>query len=147
MFLFMGAGKSLPLPNLSPSFINKRRDRTPPVGYKVSSLLFDPASGSPVAASNSLTAATDIFSNANLSNCPDACFRPVGLALDSKGRIFVSSDTTGEIYVLVKTSESPTASGTSTGASPTATKKSAGSKVRGGGGGLLIIALVAFVMW
>jgi hypothetical protein len=146
----MGAGKSLPFPLLSPTFINKRRDRTPPVGYKVSSLPFDPSSGTPVAASNSLTAATDIFSNANLSNCPDACFRPVGLALDSKGRIFVSSDATGEIYVLVKTSTSTsitTGTGTSTGASPTATKKSAGSKVRGGGGGLLIIALVAFVMW
>jgi hypothetical protein len=121
----------------------------------VSSLVFDPSSGTPVAASNSLTAATDIFSNANLSNCPDACFRPVGLALDSKGRIFVSSDATGEIYVLVKTSNSTAGTGTgtgtgtatATGASPTATKKSAGSKVRGGARGLLVMALVAFVMW
>jgi hypothetical protein len=49
--------------------------------------------------------------------------------------------------VLVKTSESTTATGTSTGASPTATKKSAGSKMRGGAGGLLVVTLVAFVMW
>ena len=51
--------------------------------------------------------------------------------------------------MLVKTSNSATATGTgtATGASPTATKKSAGSKMRGGAGGLLVVTLVAFVMW
>ncbi|KKY35861.1 putative glucose sorbosone dehydrogenase [Diaporthe ampelina] len=29
-----------------------------------------------------------------------SCFRPVGVAIDAKGRVFMSSDTTGEIYVL-----------------------------------------------
>lgn len=28
--------------------------------------------------------------------------RPVGLAIDAKGRLFFSSDATGEIYALVK---------------------------------------------
>jgi hypothetical protein len=59
----------------------------------------------------------------------------------------VSSDATGEIYVLVKTSNSATGTGTATGASPTATKKSAGSKMQGSTGGLLVLALAAFVMW
>ena len=51
--------------------------------------------------------------------------------------------------MLVKTSNSATATGTgtATGASPTATKKSAGSKIRGGAEGLLVMALVAFVIW
>lgn len=35
-----------------------------------------------------------------MSKCPDDCFRPVGLAWDSKGRLWFSSDSTGEIYVL-----------------------------------------------
>lgn len=50
--------------------------------------------------SNSRTAAIDIMSNQDYSQCPDNCFRPVGLAFDSRGRLFVSSDNTGEIYVI-----------------------------------------------
>jgi hypothetical protein len=68
------------------------------------------------------------MTNADNSKCPDLCFRPVGLALDSKGRVFMSSDSTGEIYVLAKTGASPTT--TVTGASPTATKKSAAVKLK-----------------
>ena len=51
--------------------------------------------------------------NPDNSKCPEDCFRPVGLALDSKERLFMSSDSTGEIYVLVKsgvTSTPPTVS-------------------------------------
>ena len=40
------------------------------------------------------------MTNPDLSKCPDACFRPVGLAWDSEGRLWVTSDSTGEIYVL-----------------------------------------------
>jgi hypothetical protein len=32
--------------------------------------------------------------------CPNKCFRPVGIAIDEKGRIFVSSDQTGEIFLI-----------------------------------------------
>ena len=28
------------------------------------------------------------------------CFRPVGVAFDAKGRLYMSSDSTGEIYVI-----------------------------------------------
>lgn len=43
--------------------------------------------------------------NADNSNCPGKCFRPVGLALDSgaqggKNRLFMTSDATGEIFVV-----------------------------------------------
>ena len=33
----------------------------------------------------------------DLNVCPDACVRPVGLAFDGEGRLFVSSDSTGEV--------------------------------------------------
>ena len=59
--------------------------------------------GSPRAAANSTTAAVDIVSNSNLSACPSNCFRPVGLAWDAQGRLYMSSDSTGEIYVITKT--------------------------------------------
>jgi len=70
-----------------------------PIGYKLSFLQFNGA-GSPTAFANSQTAAVDVVSNANLSACPDACFRPVGLAWDTKGRLYMSSDTTGEVFVV-----------------------------------------------
>lgn len=91
------------------------RDRDEPVGYKVSTVAF--GGGAPVDQPNSTTSLTDIFTNANNSVCPSQCFRPVGLALDQQGRLFVSSDATGELYVLVHTGNSSTSnsSGNSTG--------------------------------
>ncbi|KAJ8109148.1 hypothetical protein OPT61_g7671 [Boeremia exigua] len=76
-------------------------NRENPIGYKVSFIQFD-GNGSPVAAPNSTTAAIDIVSNGDLSQCSANCFRPAGLAWDSQGRLFFSSDATGEIYVLTK---------------------------------------------
>lgn len=75
-------------------------DRTDPSGYKVSVISF--ANGEPVAPANSNTSYTDVFANADNAACPDNCFRPVGLAFDSQGRMFVSSDASGEIYVVTK---------------------------------------------
>jgi hypothetical protein len=113
------------------------------VGYKLSTIAF--ASGSPVAASDSTTAAVDIMANADNSKCPDECFRPVGLALDSKNRVFMSSDSTGEIYVLVKTG--PSATTTSGGANPTSTKKSTGVRFNTLAGlwGLVAVVAIAFL--
>ncbi len=76
------------------------RNREQLVGYKLSMVPF--SEGSPVAASDNKTAAMDIMTNADISKCPDDCFRPVGLALDSQGRLFMSSDSTGEIYMIQK---------------------------------------------
>lgn len=116
------------------------RDRTSPVGYKLSTIAF--AAGSPVAASDSVTAEVDIMTNPDNSKCPDQCFRPVGLALDSKGRVFMSSDSTGEIYVLAKTGASATTGG---GASPTPTKKSAGVRLQTLASAWCLVAFTAFV--
>ncbi|KAI0133576.1 hypothetical protein BJ170DRAFT_166634 [Xylariales sp. AK1849] len=89
-------------------------DRDDPAGYKLSSVAF--ANGQPVEPTTSTESLRDILSNADNSACPDSCFRPVGLALDSQGRLFMSSDSTGEIYVLVQAEMTavgdPTASGT-----------------------------------
>lgn len=54
------------------------------------------------------------MSNPDISKCPSACFRPVGLAWDRAGRLWMTSDTTGEIYVLQKQSATPTSSASGT---------------------------------
>lgn len=76
-------------------------NREEPIGYKLSFVQFNGA-GAPTALANSPTAAVDIVSNAILSDCPGACFRPVGLAWDTQGRLYFSSDSTGEIYVVTR---------------------------------------------
>ncbi|PVH82207.1 soluble quino protein glucose dehydrogenase [Cadophora sp. DSE1049] len=110
------------LPNGTEAFISFHGswDRSAPVGYKVSSIDF--ISGSPVAAGDSRTATTDIMSNPDLSACPGNCFRPVSLAMDTKGRMFMSSDATNEIWVLAKAS-----AGTSTGGGGVSTGTGAGT--------------------
>ena len=49
-----------------------------------------------------MTAASAIVGNSDVDDCPGNCFRPVGLAWDKAGRLYFSSDSTGEIYVVVK---------------------------------------------
>ncbi|KAF2157610.1 soluble quino protein glucose dehydrogenase [Myriangium duriaei CBS 260.36] len=103
-----------------------------PVGYKLSLINFTEA-GEPVEPLTSTTAATDIFSNQNVSACPGSCFRPATIAIDGQGRIFMSSDATGEIYLIERdasssgnsseSGSSPT--GTSGGASPSSTASEA----------------------
>lgn len=75
-------------------------NRQPPAGYKLSGIAF--ANGEPVARSDSTTSLTDILTNTNVAQCPSRCFRPVDVVTDSKNRLFVSSDSTGEIFVLQK---------------------------------------------
>jgi hypothetical protein len=126
-------------------FLIRPRDRTGPVGYKVSLITF--ANGEPVAPANSMTANADIFANSNNSVCPNNCFRPVGIAIDGQGRMFVSSDATGEIYVVVKdhgtTASNPTSSpsGTSTSTGIHPTVSSAATKL-----GVGLAAYLAFFM-
>jgi glucose/arabinose dehydrogenase len=132
-------------PSLPTIFIiTHHRNRDSPTGYKLSFIQFD-GSGSPTAPANSTTAAVDIVSNPDLSKCPSNCFRPVGLAWDSRGRLYMSSDASGEIYVVTKmdgsgvddvkaigggsSSGGNEGSGTGTAAAPTASA-SAGTGVR-----------------
>lgn len=75
-------------------------NRDTPIGYKLSVIPF--SSGQPTDPSNSTTAAIDIITNPDLSRCPRNCLRPVGLAFDSKGRLFMTSDSTGEIFVITR---------------------------------------------
>ncbi|KAK4166358.1 soluble quino protein glucose/sorbosone dehydrogenase [Cladorrhinum sp. PSN259] len=76
-------------------------NRDDPQGYKVSYVDWNRESGEPVAASTNNSATVDILRNADNSNCRDkGCFRPAGLLFDSKGRLFVTSDHQGEIWVL-----------------------------------------------
>lgn len=53
--------------------------------------------------STSKDAAIDIVQDADVSSCYNSeCFRPVGLAWDSKGRLYFSSDETGEIWAILR---------------------------------------------
>ncbi|KAF2717708.1 soluble quino protein glucose dehydrogenase [Polychaeton citri CBS 116435] len=75
-------------------------DRDEPAGYKLSVVPFDADTGEPTAPADSRDGYADVVANVDNSNCPDECFRPVGLAWDSTGRLWMSSDSTGEIYVI-----------------------------------------------
>ncbi|KLU85301.1 hypothetical protein MAPG_04329 [Magnaporthiopsis poae ATCC 64411] len=74
-------------------------NRRPADGYRVMRVDFG-SDGQPVASPQSTTASIPVMENTNLGACPGACFRPVGLDFDQKGRLFVSSDSSGEIYVI-----------------------------------------------
>ncbi|KAK0784901.1 hypothetical protein LTR75_013690 [Friedmanniomyces endolithicus] len=102
-------------------------DRTDPVGYKLSVVEF--AAGDAVQPSDSLTAAVDIVTNANQSACPSGCFRPVGLAWDKQGRLFMSSDATGEVYAILRDDGNQTsaAGSNATGTIPSSTASGSGS--------------------
>lgn len=56
--------------------------------------------GQPVADRTSKTAQILVMENSNNGGCPNNCFRPVGLAFDDKGRLYMSSDSSGEVYVI-----------------------------------------------
>jgi hypothetical protein len=88
-----------------------------PDGYLVFALEF--ANGEPTHPANSTDAIIPILANVNNSGCPDNCFRPVALAFDKKGRLFVSADESGDIYVITRSDggsvdDMETASGSST---------------------------------
>lgn len=74
-------------------------NRSPPEGYRIGRVEFG-AVGQPVKSlSRSKDAAEIIMASKDLSMCPNACFRPVGLTTDSKGRVLMSSDQSNELYI------------------------------------------------
>ena len=94
-------------------------DRTDPVGYKMSVVNFN-ENGDPVDPLTSKTAATDIFANQDNSRCPEDCLRPVGMAIDSQGRIFMSSDASGEVYLISREASTPSTPSSSASATASA---------------------------
>lgn len=78
-----------------------------PRGYLVGSVAFDPSTGQPTRAYDSYIALDDIIQNTDFSTCP-SCMRPVGLAM-LDDRVLFSSDITGEIHILVKSSTASSA--------------------------------------
>ena len=104
------------------------RNRDSPVGYKLSLIPFE--SGEPVAASDNKTSTADVLSNADISRCPRNCFRPVGIAFDQQGRLFMSSDATGEIYVVMRNETSEGNSATTPSDDPSATPSAASGTSR-----------------
>ncbi|EFQ27763.1 hypothetical protein CGRA01v4_02823 [Colletotrichum graminicola] len=74
-------------------------NRQPPDGYRLSKVEFG-VDGQPTAASTSKSAETRVAWNSENAVCPGSCFRPVGLAWDKEGRLFMVSDSTGELFVL-----------------------------------------------
>lgn len=73
-------------------------NRNPPVGYQISRVAFE--AGQPKKSSSSSADDTSLIWNEKLGSCPENCFRPVGLAWDSQDRLWFSSDSTGEIFVM-----------------------------------------------
>ncbi|KAI7110749.1 hypothetical protein KC352_g36137, partial [Hortaea werneckii] len=114
-------------------------DRADPVGYKLAVVEFDEDTGEPVENSTSKTAARDVVWNEDNSACPEQCFRPVGLAWDADGRLFMSSDATGEIYAITRTDGNSTGSvgggGNGTAPVPDSGDGSSSSGSSGGSGG------------
>lgn len=120
-------------------------NREDPVGYRISRVAFDASEGAPTAKQDSTDAAVDVLTNPDLANCPDDCFRPVGLAWDSQGRLWFSSDSTGEIFVLEHDGSSSSSGGSSgSGSGSGSGDEDAG--VRLGSGGMWVVSLVAIVV-
>lgn len=131
------------------------RDRDSPDGYQLFAVPWSGATGEPIAGSTSDTSWSPILSNPDLTKCPNSCFRPVGLAWDSKGRLFMTSDTTGEIFVITATDggsadayqvvgNSPNGGSTSTN---TTTKGSATQSFGTAGYGRAVMAMLLAVVF
>ena len=77
------------------------RNRSPPDGYRLGRIEF--SGGQPTAVVSDKEAVTYVVQNQDNTQCPNNCFRPVGLAFDTKGRLFMTSDSTGELFVITGT--------------------------------------------
>jgi hypothetical protein len=123
--------------------LTSHRNRDSPTGYLAFAISFK--DGQPTEPANSTSAAVTVLSNPDNSKCPNGCFRPVGLAWDSKGRLIMSSDRTGEIFVIGKADGSPldtaTLASSTSSSSPSGTKKS-GAIALDGRPGLAVLSAV-----
>ncbi|QRW11804.1 L-sorbosone dehydrogenase [Ceratobasidium sp. AG-Ba] len=79
-------------------------NRDAPTGYKVVRIPFKEDGSGPVAPPSSTAGYETLVGAPDLSKCASRCTRPVGLAFDVDGRLFASSDSTGEVFVIQKSS-------------------------------------------
>ncbi|KAF8646502.1 hypothetical protein AX16_007179 [Volvariella volvacea WC 439] len=88
---------SFPSTLIGDAFVSFRGsfNRKPPTGYGVVHVPF-PLNDT---VSNAL-GYSFLIQASDLENCPGSCIRPVGLAFGKDGRLYVSSDATGELFVL-----------------------------------------------
>ena len=89
-------------------------NRQPTTGFKLVQIAMTTGADgqvTPVAPITSTTGAVDIFWNPDVTKCAgngpvasSGCFRPAGLAFDTAGRLYMTSDTSsnGELWVLGK---------------------------------------------
>ncbi|KAI0467751.1 soluble quino protein glucose dehydrogenase [Xylaria cf. heliscus] len=79
-------------------------NREPPTGYKVIAVPFTQGpdgSYAPEAASWSIRGSIDVFYPQDETQCSSStCIRPVGLVFDAVGRLYVTSDASGELFLL-----------------------------------------------
>ncbi|RPA77430.1 soluble quino protein glucose dehydrogenase [Ascobolus immersus RN42] len=76
-------------------------NRPDPAGYAVGYIHFTDNGAEPRASvKQSEDAFQAILEPEDEDACPDDCFRPVGIAFDKDGRMFVTSDSTGELVVI-----------------------------------------------
>lgn len=75
-------------------------NKSPPDGFRLSRVAFNPQTGQPTEPVTSTTAAVNIMYNENTGNCPNRCFRPVNVAWSPSGKLFMTSDTTNEIWIV-----------------------------------------------
>jgi hypothetical protein len=81
-------------------------DKIPSTGYKVVTVPGTVASNgawAPTGVETSTTAYSDLFYNKDETMCSTGCFRPVGLSWSPLGDLYVSSDVSGEIFILRRT--------------------------------------------
>lgn len=74
-------------------------NREDAAGYKLGYVRFG-SNGQPVEGAASRSAVVDVFWNEGVERCADGgCARPVGIAF-GRGRVWVTSDATGEVFAI-----------------------------------------------
>lgn len=68
------------------------------MGYKLSYVPFKQTQ--PIPAKNDTNAVVDVLWNNDNGLCPTECFRPIAVAFDAHGRVWMTSDSTGEVFVV-----------------------------------------------
>ncbi|KAI1370115.1 hypothetical protein F4677DRAFT_439232 [Hypoxylon crocopeplum] len=80
-------------------------NRDPPTGYKLVAVPFtrdsDDGAYVPVAPATSRSGYIEVFYPPDEAHCSSSsCARPVGLVFDAAGRLYMTSDTSGEVFML-----------------------------------------------